>query len=89
MNIDEIVVKIMNIHDFVVGGWGILHPLTMNIVKSQWIYMQNLGSISINKVMNIHEIVVKIMNIHDFVLGGWGILHPLPMNIVKSQRIYM
>ena len=39
MHIHEIVVKIMNIHDFVVSGRDILDPLSMNIVKSQRIYM--------------------------------------------------
>ena len=34
MNIHEFDVTIMNINDCVVSGWGILHPLPMNIVKS-------------------------------------------------------
>ena len=89
MNIHEIVVKIMNIHDFVGSGWGILHPSSMNIVKSQHIYMLNFGQNFINILMNIHEFVVTIMNIHELVGSGWGILHPLSMNIVKSLHIYM
>ena len=35
MNILEFDVAIMNIHVCVVSGWGILHLLPMNIVKSQ------------------------------------------------------
>ena len=35
MNIHEFDVTIVNIHDCVVSGCGILHLLPMNIVKSQ------------------------------------------------------
>ena len=40
MNIRETVVTIMNIHAFVVSGRGILHLLSMNIVKSLQLHVK-------------------------------------------------
>ena len=68
MNIHEIVVKIMSIHDFVVDGWGILHPLSINIVKLQ-IHVK-LGLNVIVMLMNIHDFDVTMITIHTLRLVG-------------------
>ena len=53
----------MNIHEIAVSGWGIHHPLPMNLVQIQFNCIHDFGDNLMNMLMDIHEIAVTVMNI--------------------------